>query len=240
MFSPYLESGVEPDPEVRREAQEEAARMVAAREEEREQIEKERLESLRELLGDYEVDDLVAGTGEPSGKRGRKKGARTGMGRPAFPQVGAGEEGVGESDGEFFRRSKRLMNRAAERATKHGVAKGSAKTPKVMRAAVAARVAAELSREAFGEGSHSWAEEMDTDTEISNPTDGGADPSTVDHSVIGGTAGGMAETPKISVEGDGASGKREGDVVLVGGVVQRDGSVATIDSFGKSSVAARH
>jgi hypothetical protein len=122
MFSALLESGVDPDPEVRREATEAAARMVAAREEERKQIEEERLVALRELMDGYEVDDLTAEAGEPraSGKRGRKKAA--GTGKPVFPQVRGGSQGAGENDGEFFRRSKRLVNRdiPVERATEHG------------------------------------------------------------------------------------------------------------------------
>jgi hypothetical protein len=86
MFSALLEGDAGPDPEVRREDWEGAAGMVAAREVE----EKENLELLRELLGDYDVDGLLAGVGESGGKRKGRK-AR-GTGKPAFPQVGGALE----------------------------------------------------------------------------------------------------------------------------------------------------
>jgi hypothetical protein len=189
MFSVLMEGDTGPDPEVRREDREDAAGMVAAREAE----EKENLEALRELLGDYDVDDLLAGAGEPGGKRKGKKAL--GTGKLAFPQVGVGS-GVSsqkESDGEFFRRSKRLRDRVAKSLAKvheqpglggtavgGGVAKSSAKSLKAKRAATAARIAAELSKEAFGEGSYSWADDMDLET--TNPADG-VNSFTVAHSV---------------------------------------------------------
>jgi hypothetical protein len=76
-----------------------------------------------------------------------------------------------------------------------GVTKGSAKASKARMAAVTARIAAELSKEAFGEGSGSWADEMDTDA--TDPGEG-VNPFTAAHSAPAESQGGMAETPKPS------------------------------------------
>jgi hypothetical protein len=104
--------GADPDPEVRKEARKEAAWMAAARKEEKERIEEERTQALRELMGHYQVDDLVAETGGPRSEKKKErrtkeeektKAKKRGTGKPAFPQATAGDQKK-ESDAVSFRR----------------------------------------------------------------------------------------------------------------------------------------
>jgi hypothetical protein len=70
----------------------------------------------RELLGGYQVGDLIAGTGDPrAGKgKGRGKAKKTkGTGKPAFPQAKGGE-GEKESDAQFFSRRPKKEARNGE------------------------------------------------------------------------------------------------------------------------------
>lgn len=107
--SPDPGLGTEEDREIMRQEAREGAEVAAAqREEERKQKEKEEGEMLRALMGDYQVEELMAAATE--GRAAKRKTKGRDMGKPNFPQVGTGsrvQKREKESDADFFRRNRK-------------------------------------------------------------------------------------------------------------------------------------
>jgi len=174
--------------------------MAAQREEMRQREKKERMEMLEALMGGYQVEDLLESAVKVVAERKAKRKGK-GTGKPAFPQVAAGNRVTKKEENllDFFRHSKRGRKEEGKEKGKQGgdwmdveeETKGEVN-------------AAELAKAAFGEDGAGAAEAITDDHSMGEP-----EASTGE--------GGMLET--LNEEGRGSAEMTD---YLLGGISEGD------------------
>jgi len=169
MFEDESPGGLEEDQRALREDNKEAHEVMAAqREEMRQREKKERMEMLEALMGGYQVEDLLESAVKAVAERkagGRERKGK-GTGKPAFPQVAAGNRVTKKEENllDFFRHSKRGRKEEGKQKGEQGgdwmdleeETKGEVDT-------------AELAKAAFGEDGAGAAEAITDDHSMGEP-----------------------------------------------------------------------